>query len=124
MAAQQKVGVLTHNLCAIFTGCTQRNNCAIATVNIIKTEVPSFSRFWVHCTTDHSFAIQTPKITEITEKKQRDLQLIYGRDVNCKCLGFPHLLQFSVLQYPHHLHCKYFGANPINTFVGQYTMNM
>ena len=28
---------LTHNLCAIFTGSTQRNNCAIATVNVIKT---------------------------------------------------------------------------------------
>ena len=28
---------LTHNLCAIFTGSTQRDNCAIVTVNIIKT---------------------------------------------------------------------------------------
>ena len=36
----------------------------IVTVNIIKTHVPSFSLFWVHCTTDHSFAMQTQKITE------------------------------------------------------------
>ena len=28
---------LTHDLCAIFTGFTQRDNCAIAKVNIIKT---------------------------------------------------------------------------------------
>ena len=46
----------------------QCDNCAIVAVNIIKTSVPSFSLFWVHCTTDDSFAIQTQKITEITEK--------------------------------------------------------
>ena len=45
---------LTHNLCTIF-GFTQRDDCAIAIVNIIKAQVPSCSRFWVHCTTDHSF---------------------------------------------------------------------
>jgi len=28
---------LTHNLCAIFTGSTQHDNCAIATFNITKT---------------------------------------------------------------------------------------
>ena len=73
----------THDLCAIFIGFTQRDNCDIAIVNIIKGWVPSCSRFWVHCTTDHSFATQTRKITEITKNKQRDVQLIYGRDVTC-----------------------------------------
>jgi len=72
---------LTYNLCAIFTGSTQHDNCAIVTVNIIKTLVPSFSHFWVPSTTDHSFAIQTQKITK---KKRRYLQLIYCRDINCK----------------------------------------
>ena len=76
---------LTHDLCATFIGFTQRDNCAIAIVNIIKAEVPSCSRFWVNCTTDHSFATQTRKITEITRNKQRDVQLIYGRDVTCNC---------------------------------------
>ena len=76
---------LTHNLCAIFIGFTRHDNCTIAIVNIIKAKVPSCSRFWVHCTTDHSFATQTWKITEITKNKQRDVQLIYGRDVTCNC---------------------------------------
>ena len=63
---------LTHNLCAISIGFTQCDNCTIALYsNTIKAWVPSCSRFWVHCTTDHSFPMQTQKITEITENKQK-----------------------------------------------------
>jgi len=29
--------------------------------------------------------MQTQKITELTENKQRDLQLIYSHDVTCNC---------------------------------------
>ena len=71
---------LSHDLCAIFIGFTQRDNCAIAIVNIIKTAL--VSEFIVQPTT---LATQTRKITEITKNKQRDVQLIYGRDVTCNC---------------------------------------
>ena len=71
---------LTHDLCAIFIGFTQRDNCTIAIVNIIKTAL--VSEFIVQPTT---LATQTRKITEITKNKQRDVQLIYGRDVTCNC---------------------------------------
>ena len=66
---------LTHNLCAIFIGFNQRDNCAVAIVNIIKASVPSCSRFWVHCTTDHSFCH-----TDVEDNGDNQ-ELIYGRDV-------------------------------------------
>jgi len=46
--AQQQLNgsqCLTHDFCAIFTGFTQHENCAIATVNLIKTFIPSFFSF-------------------------------------------------------------------------------
>ena len=79
--------ICTHsacNFCTISIGFTQHDNCTIAIVNIIKAEVPSCSHFWVYCTTEHSFATQTQKMMEISRNKQRDLQLIYGRDITCK----------------------------------------
>ena len=47
---------LTHDLCTIFIGFTQRDNCAIAIVNIIKLKFQAalVSEFIVQ--TDHSFA--------------------------------------------------------------------
>ena len=73
---------LTHNLCAIFIGFTQHNNCAIAIVNT-KKSLSSKLLLFSSCTTEHYFAMQTRKITEITENKQRDLQLIHSCDVTC-----------------------------------------
>ena len=81
-AQQQLKGIrcLTHNLCAIFIGFTQHDNCAIA---MLKFQAALVSEFIVQPTT--LFATQTWKITEISKNKQRDVQLIYGRDVTCNC---------------------------------------
>ena len=63
---------LTHNLCAISIGFIQCDNCAIA---LYSNTIKACSRFWVHgtCTTEHSFPMQTRKITENKQRFTVDL---------------------------------------------------
>jgi len=73
---------LTPNVCTIFIGFTQRDNCTMVISYYIEHNKSLSSKllsFLSSLYSECSFVTQTWKITEITEKKL----LIYGHDLIC-----------------------------------------
>jgi len=81
----------------------------------MKVYAPSCSHFWVHCTTEHSFATQTRKITEVTENKQRftaDLRL--WRNLLYHIATLEWLSYACKLEYAHAVLCSHYCV--LNSF--------